>query len=291
MLRLAIDILGRIVWGKPGSCRIAASSQLLMESLESRRLSSASVPQFDHVVVVVEENKAYSQIIGSRQAPFINSLVAGGVLFTKSYGVTHPSQPNYLALFSGSTQHVKDDNDHGVFKAPNLAQALRQQHLSFMGYTDGVVRKHNPWLQFSKLPKSVNQSMSHFPTDFTKLPTVSFVVPNQAHDMHDGSIRQGDGWLASRLGRYAQWATTHNSLLIVTFDEDDDSDKNHIATIFSGANIVPGESDVLINHYNVLRTIEEIYDLAPVGRSAVVAPITDVWVVSSAGLPNALIPE
>jgi hypothetical protein len=57
------------------------------------------------------------------------------------------------------------------------------------------------------------------PTDFSRLPTVSFVVPNLCHDMHDCSVKEGDHRLAQNIEPYARWARTHNSLLIVTFDE------------------------------------------------------------------------
>ena len=68
------------------------------------------VPQPDHVVIVIEENHSYSEIIGSPNAPYINSLAAQGAVFTQSYAVTHPSQPNYLDLFSGFNQGVTDDS-------------------------------------------------------------------------------------------------------------------------------------------------------------------------------------
>src|SRR5438105_2474857 len=55
-----------------------------------------------HVVIVIEENRSYSEIIGSSSAPYINSLASQGALFTQSFAVTHPSEPNYLAFFSGS---------------------------------------------------------------------------------------------------------------------------------------------------------------------------------------------
>ncbi|MGE5609336.1 MAG: alkaline phosphatase family protein [Bacillota bacterium] len=245
--------------------------------MEERTLMAASIPHFDHVVVAIEENKAYSQIIGSTEAPFINSLARGGALFTRSYAVSHPSQPNYLALFAGSTLGITTDNDPGILTAPNLAQELFQNHMSFAGYTDGIVPKHNPWLDFSNVPKSANQPMSHFPRNFSKLPTVSFVTPNQAHDMHDGTIGQGDTWLASHLGQYAQWAKTHNSLLIVTFDEDDDSHGNHIATVFYGAGVQPGRYKTPITHYRVLRTLEDVYNLPHIGAAATATPITQPW--------------
>jgi len=77
----------------------------------------AQVPTPAHVVVVIEENHGYSQIIGSPQAPYINTLATQGALFTKSYALTHPSQPNYLGLFSGSTQGITDDSCPHTFSA------------------------------------------------------------------------------------------------------------------------------------------------------------------------------
>ena len=73
-------------------------------------LTAQSLPRPSHVVVVVEENHSYSEIINSPQAPFINTLASEGALFTSSYAVAHPSQPNYLALFSGSTQGITNDS-------------------------------------------------------------------------------------------------------------------------------------------------------------------------------------
>ena len=72
----------------------------------------AQLPQPDHIVIVIEENHGYNDIIGSSQAPYINSLVDDtlSALFTDSHGVTHPSQPNYLWLFSGDNQGITDDN-------------------------------------------------------------------------------------------------------------------------------------------------------------------------------------
>jgi len=67
-----------------------------------------SMPKPDHIVIAIEENHAYSQIIGSDSAPYINSLVADSfsAIFINSYAITYPSQPNYLDLFSGSDQGV-----------------------------------------------------------------------------------------------------------------------------------------------------------------------------------------
>src|SRR4051794_28596939 len=89
------------------------------EPLEPRHLLSA-IPQFDHVVIVVEENHSYDEIIGAADLPYINGLAANGALFTQSFAISHPSQPNYLALFSGSTQGVTTDGVLPKFHGPDL---------------------------------------------------------------------------------------------------------------------------------------------------------------------------
>ena len=71
------------------------------------------VPAYDHVVIVVEENHGYHQIINSPDAPYINNTLAtAGVLITNAYGEQHPSQPNYFWLFSGSNQGITSDDPY-----------------------------------------------------------------------------------------------------------------------------------------------------------------------------------
>jgi len=248
------------------------------------------VPRFDHIVVAVIENHAYSEIIGRQSAPFLNSLAARGALLTRSYAVTHPSQPNYLALFSGSTQGLPGNSCPHRYTGPNLAAALRAAGLSFAGYSEDLpapgytgcssgsyARKHNPWVNFPALPPGVNQPMTAFPADPGRLPTVSFVVPNLDNDMHDGTVARGDRWLATHLGRYAEWSTTHNSLLIVTADEDDNGHGNRIATILAGAHVKPGRYSTRIDHYGLLRTLLASYRLAPFGAAARARALTGIW--------------
>jgi hypothetical protein len=91
------------------------------------------------------------------------------------------------------------------------------------------------------------------------------------------SISHGDMWAKNHLDAYAQWAKTHNSLLIVTWDEDDGTPANHIATFFVGARINPGNYSERIDHYTVLRTIEAMYGLPGIGSAASRSAITDVF--------------
>lgn len=233
------------------------------------------------------ENHSYSEVMDGSQAPFIASLAATGAVFTQSFAVAHPSQPNYLALFSGSTQGITSDSCPHTFARPNLASELTAGKYSFAGYSEGLpgpgftgcssssyARKHNPWVNFTDVPASVNLPFTAFPTDYTSLPTVSFVIPNLEHDMHDGSIEQADQWLSAHVGGYAAWAPAHRSLLIVTLDEDDYSAGNHIATVIAGAHVRAGRYSERIDHYRLLRTLTDAYHLAPLGPGS---PITDVW--------------
>jgi acid phosphatase len=282
--------------------------------LSFRHKQQGIIPHYEHVIIVMEENHAYSELIGSNNAPYINKLAKDGALFTDSHGIGHPSQPNYLALFSGSTQGVKGDEclQRGTpFKTSNLGAALLAKKLTFKGFaqtmpapgflgcTSGFhqltvgalyARKHCPWVNWlgtgpNCIPASLSVPMTAFPKDFDKLPTVAFVVPNMDYDMHNiglpgnaAAIRRGDHWLKDNLSDYADWAKHHKSLLIVTFDEDDydPQNGNHIATIFYGDKVKSGEYSEPITHYSVLHTLEEMFGL-PADDDKSAAPITDVW--------------
>lgn len=244
----------------------------------------------DHLVVVVEENHSYKQIMESGSAPYMQSLIKSGALFTNAHGITHPSQPNYLALFSGSTQGITDDACKKPFDAPNLGSELLKAKLSFTGYSGDLpkrgftgcsskvyARKHNPWVQFTNVPAELNLPLSDFPQDYSQLPTVSFVIPNVNDDMHDGTIQQADEWLKNQLDGYVKWAEKNNSMLIVTWDEDDFAKDNHIPLIIDGPMIKAGTYDTLVNHYNVLRTIEEMYHLPLLGKSKTAEPMLQMF--------------
>jgi acid phosphatase len=123
----------------------------------------------------------------------------------------------------------------------------------------------------------VSQPFTGFPRDFASLPTVSFVIPNLCNDMHDCSVATGDAWLRAHLSGYANWAMTHDSLLIVTWDEDDGSQANQIPTIFAGQQVRPGTYPQKITHYNVLATIDAAYGLPRSGSAAAAQPIGYVW--------------
>jgi acid phosphatase len=290
------------------------------------------LPRYDHIVIVVEENKDFAQIIGNPAAPYLNRLAAEGALLTHMFGEEHNSEGNYFWLFSGSNHGVgfNDKVPAVKFTDGNLGVALIAKGLSFKGYSqslptigaDIVVtppgchypcvygRKHVPWISFANVPDgptpdtSSNLRFADFPADYDRLPTVAFVIPDLDHDMHNGAVRDsvpaGDLWLTQNLDRYYRWARTHNSLLIVTWDESDNTTnylgltdpgavqdgspqrrvaQNRIATIISGARIKPGFVEpTAATHVTLLRTIEAMYGLARSGMQqpyAARAGITD----------------
>jgi hypothetical protein len=288
----------------------------------------SQLPTPDHVVIVIFENHSYDQIMGNSAAPYLNSLVGNSAtaLFTQSYALTHPSQPNYLMLFSGSDQGITDDDvpKNLPFTSPNLGAELLKVGRTFAGYSEDLpsigfngkykfssdykyARGHNPWVNWqgsetNGIPDTLNLPLTSFPSNYDLLPTVSFVIPNLIHDMHDGHdperINKADAWLKDHLDGYIQRARSNNSLLIITFDEGDSregnfinrifsffrhknkgegEEGNHIFTLFVGGMVKHGSYNQKIDHYRLLRTIEEMYGLPYAGNSATSSAINNVW--------------
>jgi phosphatidylinositol-3-phosphatase len=142
----------------------------------------------DHVVIVVLENKDEQDV--AREAPYLTALAGSGASLTDMHAETHPSQPNYLALFSGGTQGVHDDNCPLMFDVPSLAGELVAAGYSFAGYAEDLpgagytgchdgdyARKHSPWTDFRDVPASADQPLSAMPDDYADLPTVSLLIP------------------------------------------------------------------------------------------------------------------
>jgi hypothetical protein len=255
--------------------------------------ASPSLPVPSHIVIVVEENHSSGGVIGNKSAPYINWLVANGMLMTQSFAVSHPSEPNYLALFAGDTFGLASDAcliDAGA--APNLASELLTAGYTFAGFSEDLpavgstactagkyARKHAPWVNFTNVPAQLSVPFTSFNarSDYATLPTVAFVIPNLDNDMHDGTVAQADRWLQNNLAAYANWAKANNSLLIVTWDEDDNSANNQIPTIFYGAHVPAAAYNAPVSHYNLLSTFEEMYGLPKTGLAANAPAITGIW--------------
>ncbi|TQR95495.1 acid phosphatase [Paenibacillus ottowii] len=298
-LSAAFCILSHVGWFTVRSDAKAVQSTAWAGSsvkVKASQPGAVKSPQrIDHIVIVVEENHSSKKISGNPSAPFINNLMKKGVNLMNHYAIEHPSQPNYLDLFSGSNQGVHNDLTPNKMNTSNLALQLIQHGYTFGGYSEGLprtgftgpydlktlyARKHNPWVNFNNLPASINMPMTSFPQNFNQLPTVSFVIPNLNHDMHDGTIREADQWLQAHLSSYARWAPQHNSLLVLTWDEDDMSSKNKIPTVIIGARLKNGPYNEKSNHFSMLRMVEQLYGLDLLGKSRTAPPL-NIWTSGS----------
>jgi hypothetical protein len=232
-----------------------------------------TVPSYSHIVVVVEENHGYNSIIGNASAPYINNtLVSGGELLTNYHAISHPSEPNYFAMYAGSTFGVTNDGNNQE-PDPTLYTILHGAGKSFTGYVQGFTDiGHDPWAHFPE-GTSVQKPFTAFPTNFSTLPTVSFVIPDDNNNMHSGSIATGDTWLKDNMNAYAQWAKANNSLMVVVWDENTGAAGNHVASILYGAHIAAGSTDAThYNHYDLLSTLLAASGLPGPRNAASAAP-------------------
>ena len=244
----------------------------------------AGIPTYQHIVVVFEENHNYDEIAGNPQAPYINSLMASGANLTNFHAITHPSQPNYFALCAGSTFGTTDDNPH-TEPDPTIYTVLKGAGLTFTGYVDqtqnGSDFNHDPWVSFPEGTSVQTDITTSFPAlfpggDYSSLLSVAYVAPNDAANMHSGTIAQGDQWPQHNLGAYAQWEVNNDSLLVVVWDESDRSSSdatNQVAAILYGAHVVPGNYNTAYNDYNLLSTILGSFGLTAPNNAATAAPI------------------
>ncbi len=255
-----------------------------------------AVPAFDHIYVIVFENKEAGAITGSASAPYLNQLIRQYGLATNYTAVTHPSEPNYIALWSGSTQGVTDDRVHRI-DAPHLGDQLDAagktwkifaqnlpvadssgNPICYTGATasggpDGpgsYARKHEPAVSFVNVSNDTSRCIAHI-TDLTHFDSAAanleLVIPNMCNDMHDCPVKTGDDWLKTWLPSHIldspAWRDT-NSVLFITWDEGSSSKGGggDVATIVVSKQTPAGfTSGTPHDHYSMLRTIQEAWGL------------------------------
>ena len=263
------------------------------------------VPELDHVIVVIMENAPYAE---ARAAPYVASLAAANASFAHSYAIRHPSQPNYIALWSGGTQGIVSDScppPGSPYDTENLGHACEAAGLSWRSYCENLPapgstvctaspsptgslygRKHAPWVSFSNLNHANEMPYGQLAADIAadELPELAFVIPNNCHNAHDCPPDTMDTWLSSEMPAMLS-AVGPNGLVVLTWDEDEGLSDNQILTVLAGPLVRPGfVSQRFINHYTVLRTICDGLGLDPFGAATVEPPITDVWVHPGTGV-------
>jgi hypothetical protein len=253
--------------------------------------TTASPPAtYQHVVWIVMENKTYSQIIGSSDAPYINSLADQCGLATSFYAETHPSLPNYTAMTSGSTQGISDDNDPSShpLTAPSIFSQLDTGWRSleesmpsncYLSNSGQYAVRHNPAAYFTNIRTQCaaqDQPLTDPPDLSAKF---TFITPNLCNDMHSCPVASGDSWLATWMPKILSSGQYQSGSMavVVTWDEDDYSDSQHIATLVISPSTPAGtKAGTTFNHYSLLRTTEELLGITTyLGNASTAASMRD----------------
>lgn len=267
---------------------------------QHQSIPTANVPAFDHVVIIVEENKPREEIIGNPAAPYINHLAQTYAQAVHYYAVTNPSLPNYVALTSGTTAGITNDcNPPGTTcraNVANIADRLEQGGKSWKMYAESMpgpcdasnsgdyAVKHNPFMYYPDISGDSARCNAHV-VPFSQLladlattaslPDYAFISPNLCNDMHNCSVQTGDGWLARYVPQIfgSPAFARQRSLLIIVWDEGNNSN-NNVAAIFAGPAAKRGfVSQRYYSHYSLLRTIEHNWHLAPLTQNDRTAPL------------------
>jgi phospholipase C len=270
-----------------------------------------AIPHFAHVVVLVEENHSFNEVIGNGNMPYLNSLASANGLATQYYADAHPSLPNYFVLTTGegtSITGAEGDAYNGVVTQDNVVRALTAAgrtwkcyaealpSAGYMGGDDGAyIGHHDPFVYFSDVQNSSSQAANIVPftqlaadLSSNELPDYAFIVPNINNDAHNcpaglttcsdaQKLANADQWLAFNIKPLLTSSAFQNSLLVITFDEGDASDDAHgggqVATVIVSPLAKPGyRSTTFYQHESTLRLMMEGLGVSDLPGNAASAP-------------------
>ena len=276
--------------------------------------AQTQIPNFDHIVMIVLENRDYADVIGSSHMPHLNELAKQNVLLSNYFAVRHPSLPNYIALVSGSTQNISSDCKDCFVDQPNLADLIETSGRTwkaymedmpspcFVGDADPYAQKHNPFIYFDSVRLNAARCendivpMTQLDTDLAanSLPNFSYVMPNMCNSAHDCSLETADNWVNDMVAKLqASSAFSGNTLIAITFDEGDKKNTGsccglgseaggQVATVLISPVARRGfEDGTAYSHYSLLKTILEAWGLPDLGQTqqAETQPIIAPWSV------------
>ena len=250
------------------------------------------------------ENHAYNQVWNTANGPYITSLGNAGGLASNYFAITHPSLPNYLDIFGGSSYAITNDcspSGSCHINGPNLGDSLDAAGKTWKGYfesmpsTCGLANsgqyavRHNPFVYFDNIRLDSARCAAHV-VQYTRLagdlaansttPNFVWITPNVCNDMHDCSVATGDRWLGNNVPPIlsSQACTVDRCLVIVMWDEDNGSQSNQVLTMFAGSAAQAGVvSTTRHDHFGLLRTIELFFGLPTLtANDAAAAPMTEL---------------
>lgn len=277
----------------------------------SNQGNGSSIPLFTHEFIVLEENHSFNDVIGSSSMPYLNALATANGLAMQYYADAHPSLPNYFMLTVGAGTSITGtagDAYNGVVTQDNVVRALTAagktwkcyaESLPSVGYLGGdsgaYLQHHDPFVYFSDVQSSSTQASNIVPftqlaTDITNstLPDYAFIVPNANDDAHncptglstctsDQMLAAADQWLSTNIRPLLASAAFQNSLLIVVFDEAEDTDTEngggHVPAVIVSPLAKAGyQSTTLYQHESTLRLMMEGLGVTDLPGAAATAP-------------------
>jgi hypothetical protein len=273
---------------------------------------SSGLPNFDHIVLIMLENRDYQAAIDGKQMPLLAALARQNVLLTNYYAVTHPSLPNYIALMSGSTQGITTDCNGCFVNQPNLADRIEASGRTWKAYLEGLpsacfvgnsgnyAQKHDPLIYFDSIRQDATRCdrsilpLTSLESDLAnnQLPNFAYIMPDLCNSGHSCSAGVADKWVNDMVQKLqASPALGKNSLIMIAFDEASDSDTTgccgisspaggHVAAVLISPSAIPGYQDATpYSHYSLLKTILAAWNLPALGQTtqAAILPITAPW--------------
>jgi hypothetical protein len=261
--------------------------------------TSPSVP-VNHIVVIVLENQDLKDTLKN---PYFLALANQGAWLSNSLAVSHPSYPNYLALVGGDTFKQDGTDEQTTLHERFIVDALEEAGKTWRAYSEGYpggcflgadrvstfwTRKHVPFLSFASVQSGkrcenvVEGSRFKIDLDARRLPSYAFYTPNMKNDGHDTNLKVASAWLQGFLGSFHARLTADlsDTLVIVTFDESKNLTvgRNNIFTVLLGSMVKPGEYRAKVTHYTMLRTVEHLLGIPPLGRrDSRKTPIAGIW--------------
>ncbi len=253
-----------------------------------------TIPNFDHIILIVLENEYLQNVLGSTQMPNFNALASKYVLLSNYFAVDHPSLPNYLALVSGSTQNVTSDCTDCFVNQPNLADEIEASGRTWKSYQESMpapcfignkapyLQWTNPFLYFDSIRLDQARCdnsivpLSQLETDLAanQLPNFAFIMPNMCDSGHDCPAVTADAWVNSMVAKLqASPALGENSLIVITFDEgakkgSDTKTRGQVATVLISPMARQGFTDpTTYSHYSLLKTILSAWNLPDLGET------------------------
>jgi len=258
------------------------------------------VPNFEHIVIIVFENKEFERVIGNPDMPIFNRLAKDHTLLTQHYAVTHPSLPNYLAMIGGDTFGVNRNCEDCFVDAPSLPDLIETNGRTWRTYQEDMLRpcfvgswgdyaqKHNPFMYFDPIRLDVARCertvrpMEDLYTDIAagSLPNFVFITPNLCNSAHNCWLGITDEWLGLQMQALLNYfsANSQSFLIILTWDEGDSNATccgmpekagGRIATVLISPQVKNGfEDDTPYTLYSLLKTIAEAWGLPYLGHAA-----------------------